>query len=291
MKPPVFTYHNPGSLGEAVELMASLETAQPLAGGQSLMPMLNFRLVRPDHVIDLNRIAELSGIRIEGGRVTIGAMTRQADIERSAQIAQHCPLMLEAILNVGHRQTRNRGTIGGSLAHMDPAAELPIVALALGATLRAQSRSGIRTIGMDKFALSTMTTALRPGELLVELSFDASAPGQGWAFEEFSRRHGDFAVVAVAVLLQLEAGMVRHASVAIGGVGPVPVRLAEVERALDGKPASEALVAEAARLAGRIEAQSDLHASGKYRQRLAAVLAERAIKRALARAAPKEAKH
>ncbi len=290
MKPPAFTYHDPDSLTEALELMAGLENARALAGGQSLMPMLNFRLVRPDHLIDLNRIVELSGIRVAGNRITVGAMTRQAELEHSAAIAQHCPLMLEAILNVGHRQTRNRGTIGGSLAHMDPAAELPIVALALRATLRAQSRSGIRTFGMDEFPVSYMTTALRPDELLVDLSFNAWPAGHGYAFEEFSRRRGDFAVVAVAVLLHVESGAVRNASIAIGGVASGPIRLVGVERALVGRPAEERLAAEAAQLAGQIEAHSDIHASGKYRRRLAVVLAERAIKRALLRAAPKTGK-
>ena len=283
MKPPVFTYHDPRTVQEAVELLAKLESARLLAGGQSLMPMLNFRVVRPNNVIDLNRITALSGISIDGVRITIGAMTRQAEIERSSEIAERCPLLQEELRHVGHRQTRNRGTIGGSLAHMDPAAELPIVALALRADLHVQSGRGTRTIGMDEFPVSYMTTALQPDELLIAMSFDAWPHGHAYAFEEFSRRRGDFAIVAAAVLLRVESGLVRNVSVVVGGIGPRPVRLREVEQAMIGRRPDLHLAAAAAKPASSVEAHSDLHASARYRQRLAEILVQRAIARAFSR--------
>jgi carbon-monoxide dehydrogenase medium subunit len=231
MKAPAFEYHDPTTLAEAIALLGRLENARPLAGGQSLMPMLNMRFVQPDHVVDLNRIAELSGIRVlHDGALEIGAMTRQRDIERDPRIAQACPLMVEALAQVGHRQTRNRGTIGGSLCHMDPAAELPLVCAAVDSVVRIAGPGGEREIPFADFPLGYMTPAVGPDELLVGLHVPAAPKGQGHAFLEFARRHGDFAIVAVAVLLDpAPDGRVARASVALGGVGPAPLRLSEAE--------------------------------------------------------------
>jgi carbon-monoxide dehydrogenase medium subunit len=288
MKPAAFTYHDPRSVGEAVDLLASLENAKPLAGGQSLMPMLNFRVAMPEHLVDLNRIAELQGIAEEGDRITIGAMTRQVEVERSEMLRRRCPIFREALAHVGHRQTRNRGTIGGSLAHMDGAAELPIVAMVLDATLQAESRRGRRSLVMAEFPVSYLTTALEADELLVAITIRPWRPRHGYGFEEFARRRGDFAVAAAAALLEIEGTRITRAALALGGVGPGPVRLPDAERALIGAGLGEKAFRAAAAIAAKVDAHSDIHAGGTYRQRLAAVLMLRALRKAGARAAGSE---
>ena len=203
MKPPPFDYYDPRSLEEALELLAATNNAKLLAGGQSLMPMLNMRYVRPDTIVDLNHVSELTYIRDGGDVIRIGGMTRQRDLELSALVQKRCPLMHEALLNVGHRQTRNRGTIGGSLCHLDPAAELPSVAMAYDATIEIRSRGGAREIPMAEFPAFFMTPAIEPNELVTGLRFSYWPEGHGSAFLEFARRRGDFAVVSIAALLDV----------------------------------------------------------------------------------------
>src|SRR5271155_4316954 len=198
MKPPPFSYHDPRTAADVVGLLCSLDNAKLLAGGQSLMPMLNMRFVLPDHVIDLNRVDGLSFIRERDGALEIGAMTRQRDIEFDELVRDRCPLMHEAIAQVGHRQTRNRGTLGGSLCHLDPAAELVAVAAALDARLTVMGKNGERSMDFSAFPVAYMTPALEPDELLTGAAFPSWSEQHGFAFVEFSRRHGDFAIVAAA---------------------------------------------------------------------------------------------
>ena len=284
MKPPPFTYHDPRSLADALRLLGSLENAKVLAGGQSLAPMLNFRYVLPDHLVDLNRIDELSGIRLEGRRITVGAMTRQRALERDARLGELCPIVREALAEVGHFQTRNRGTLGGSLAHLDPAAELPGVMALYDATVQVKSASRTRAIPIGEWSQGYMTPNLEPDEIVTSVAWEAWGGRHGHAFIEFARRRGDFAIVGVGCLLSLEKDVVRKISVAAVGVAYGPVRLSALERLLTGKTLDEGVLAAAAAEAGRIEAKSDLYASGAYRQRLAGVLVSRSLKIAHERA-------
>jgi aerobic carbon-monoxide dehydrogenase medium subunit len=284
MKPPPFSYHDPRAVADVVALLARVENAKLLAGGQSLVPMLNMRYVQPDHVIDLNGVEGLSYLRLAGDALEIGAMTRQRDIEFSEVVRARCPLMHEAILQVGHRQTRNRGTLGGSLCHLDPAAELVAVAMALGATVGITGPKGRRELPFAEFPAGYMTPALAPDELLADVRFPLWAKGHGHAFVEFSRRHGDFAVVSAAALLEADrSGRITRASVVVGGAGPVPVRAREVERALVGNRLSDPLLGEACESLRAIDAVGDVHAPASYRQQLAVVLARRALKTAHSR--------
>jgi carbon-monoxide dehydrogenase medium subunit len=244
VKPVPFAYHRPRSLNEALALLAENPEAKPLAGGQSLVPMLNFRLVRPTALVDLNGVEGLAGVRIEDGVLVVGAMTRQWDLE---QAAGTYPLLREALRFVGHTATRCRGTVGGSLVHADPTAELAVCALALGAELVVAGPAGRRKIPAEKFFVSVFTTALEPGELLVEIRFPRVEGG--WAFEEHAHRHGDFAVVCVAV---------ADGRVALGGVGATPVLW-------DG---------------GELDPVGDLFAPAGYKRELARALVERARERA-----------
>jgi carbon-monoxide dehydrogenase medium subunit len=285
VKPAPFHYHRPTTLADALALLAAHPNARVLAGGQSLMPMLNLRLATPDHLIDLNRVPELDFVRDEGDAIAFGAMTRQRTIEFSPLVARRLPLLAEAIRWVGHRQTRNRGTIGGSVCHLDPSAELPTIAMALDASLEIRSARGTRTIAMADFPAGYMTPALEPDEVLASLRFPVWPGRCGTAFVEFARRHGDFAVVSVAAQLALDAGgKVTRASVTLGGVAMAPTRVGAAEAALVARAAGDAEIGAAAEACAAIEANSDIHAPGWYRQRLARVLAGRALRTALARA-------
>ena len=285
MKPPPFRYHDPASLDEALDLVAALDNAKLLAGGQSLMPMLALRLAFPDDVVDLNRIEDLAHVTESERTITIGAMTRQRAVERSELVGRVCPLLHEALAQVGHRQTRNRGTIGGSLCHLDPSAELPVVAAALDATIHASRRGGSRTLPMSEFPAFYMTPALEPDEIVTGVSFEPWPAGHGYAFEEFARRLGDFAVAGTAVLLDVGGdGVIRRASIALGGVGEGPVRCPEAEAVLVATTPSDESFDEAARICGEIEAMEDVHASSAYRRHLARVLTRRALGRAHRRA-------
>jgi carbon-monoxide dehydrogenase medium subunit len=281
MKPPPFSYHDPRTVADAVGLLASLENAKLLAGGQSLMPMLNMRYVLPDHIIDLNRVEGLSYINASSGALDIGAMTRQRDIEFSDAVRERCPLMHEAIQQVGHRQTRNRGTVGGSLCHLDPSAELVSLAAALDAKVTVTGKGGTRSIDFAAFPVAYMTPALEPDEILTGVTFPCWPAGHGYAFVEFARRHGDFAIVSTAVLIEEDKnGKVTRASVTLGGMGPAPVRASDVEKALIGEIIEEKRMREICETLRTLDAIEDIHAPASYRQQLATVLPRRALLKA-----------
>ena len=246
MKPSPFTYYDPRTIDDAVSLISRLENARALAGGQSLMAMINMRFVQPDHLIDLNLIPELAGIDAAPKEIHVGAMTRQRDLEFSSVIASEIPLMREALLNVGHRQTRNRGTLGGSLCHLDPSAEMVSVAAACDATVLAAGPDGRREIPFAEFPQGFMSPALAPDELLIGVRYPLWDKGHGSCFVEFSRRHGDFAIVSAAALIQLDdQGVISRASLVLGGVDTGPVRMTEVEAILIGQKPDMRLIREA----------------------------------------------
>ena len=288
MKPPPFSYHDPESVSDVIDLLGRCENARLLAGGQSLMPMLNMRFVLPDHVIDLNRVEALSFIRESPDALEIGAMTRQRDIEFDPTIRARCPLLPEAIVEVGHRQTRNRGTVGGSLCHLDPSAELVAAAMALDAVVTVTGREGAREIAFAQFPAGYMTPAIEPDELVTAIRFPVWPQGHGHAFVEFARRHGDFAMCSAAVLIEKSDGRITRASVTVAGLGPAPVRVGQAEQALVGQAASDVLFREAAEHCRRLDAVDDVHAPASYRQQLAAVLTRRALEKANAGCAPGE---
>jgi carbon-monoxide dehydrogenase medium subunit len=278
VKPPAFRYHDPRTLAEVVGLLGQYENAKLLAGGQSLMPMLNMRYVLPDDVIDLNKVEELSFLREAGNALEIGAMTRQRELEFSDSVAKLCPLMREAILHVGHRQTRNRGTLAGSLCHLDPSAELVSVATATGAVVHVVGPNGDREISFADFPGGYMMPAIAMDELVTKVRFPCWPAGHGFAFVEFARRHGDFAVASVAVLLEKdESGKITRAALALGGVAPVPLLMGEVEDILIGQTAGEELFRAAGEACRKVEALDDASAPAAYRRHLAAILTQRAL--------------
>lgn len=291
MKPPPFEYHAPASLDEACSLLATHDGAKVLAGGQSLVPMLNLRLLYPDHVIDINGIPKLSEIVVHPDRVAIGAMVRQRRLETDPEIALAAPIFTEALPLIGHRQTRNRGTIGGSLCHLDPAAELPLVALVHEATIHTVSSGGReRTIPIAHFIGGFMSPTIEPDELVVSIDVPRWPAGHGYAFIEHARRHGDFALAAVACLIALDGnGRIARVALGVGGIGPVAVRLAAAETLLSGSAADPAIVERAARCCDELDALTDVHGHAAYRRSLAAALVHRAIASAYARAARKAA--
>ncbi|HTZ03711.1 MAG TPA: xanthine dehydrogenase family protein subunit M [Xanthobacteraceae bacterium] len=285
MKPAPFDYHAPRQLKDAAELLATLPNAKILAGGQSLVPMMNFRYLIVDHLIDLGHVEDLRGIAVIDGRLRMGAMMRQRDLEFSPEVARHCPLLAEALQHVGHRQTRNRGTLGGSLAHADPAAELPAVCLALDAILHLASVRGLRAVPFRDFPLGYMATALEPDEMIAAVELPIWRLGHGHGFHEFARRHGDFALAGAAAMLDIGAGgVVRRAALSLFGVAERPVRVDAAEAALLGKVIDPDLIRNAAAAAWLIEPISDIHASGDYRRHLAQVLSGRALVDAARRA-------
>jgi carbon-monoxide dehydrogenase medium subunit len=284
MKPAPFRYYDPTTLSEAIALLSTLDNARLLAGGQSLGPMLNMRFATPDHVIDLNGVADLAYIRDAEDHLAIGSMTRQRDLEFSAVIKESCPLLQEALRFVGHRQTRNRGTIGGSLCHLDPAAELVCVCRALDAVVEARSPRGARLIAFADFPAGYMSPALEPDEILCEIRVPKTV-GLGTAFVEFARRHGDFAIVSAAAIVALDdAGAIAGCALALGGLDVAPVRAEEAEAALAGERPNEAAFARAGSICRSLEALEDAYAPRAYRQRLAGVLAQRALTQACAKA-------
>jgi carbon-monoxide dehydrogenase medium subunit len=285
MKPAPFVYHDPSSCDEACELLASCEDARVLAGGQSLLPLMNFRALTPAHVIDLNRVAALSYVRVEERAIRAGAMTRQRDLERNEEVGRRCPVLHAALSHVGHRQTRNRGTLGGSLCHLDASAELVNVAALLGATLHAVSRRGTRDLAFGEFAAGYLTTSLAPDELLAGVTLPLPPSQHGYAFVEFARRCGDFAIVACSALLTLDAnGAIASAAIALSGLGPVPVRPTAIERALGGQQPGAAVFRDAAAAAGALDADGDPFVSAAYRRHLARILVYRALEEAVMRA-------
>ena len=284
MKPPRFEYHAAHSVDEAVELLGRYGgDAKVLAGGQSLMPMLNFRLARPAALVDVNRVAALAYVREDDGVVAFGAMTRQRTIEFSPVVAARLPLLREATRWVGHLPIRSRGTIGGSIAHADPSAEYPAVLTALGGEVVVQGPRGRRAVKAADLFEGYLTTSLEPEELLVEVRLPAMPAGAGYAFEEFARRHGDFAIVGIAAMVVREGARCAVARLATAGAGPVPVRLRAAEEILERDGLGDAAVAAAgARAAELVEPDADLHASAEYRRHLTGVLTVRALKRAIA---------
>ncbi|MDE0027978.1 MAG: xanthine dehydrogenase family protein subunit M [Deltaproteobacteria bacterium] len=286
MKPASFEYYDPPTAMEAVALLGGLgEDARVLAGGQSLVPLMNFRLARPAHLVDLNHVTELDFVSVAGGELHIGAMTRQRTLERSEEAAAGWPLLREAAGFIGHVQIRNRGTVGGSLAHAFPSAELPVAMVTLDAGVVLQGEGGERTVAAEDFFLGTMTTALEPGELLREVRVPAVAAGSGASFQEVSRRYGDFALAGAAALVTLDRdGAVSGARLTL--TGSAPIRARDAEAAVLGEKPSDALFREAARRAVEgIDQESDMHASADYRRRTCAALARRALAQAARQAA------
>ena len=287
MKPPSFEYAAPSTVGEAVSLLQQHGSeAKILAGGQSLMPLLNMRFARPTALIDLRRVANLETIREENGGLAIGAMTTKRAVERSALVKSRQPLLHGATLWIAHPQIRNRGTVGGSMAHADPAAEYPAVALALGAEFRAVGPGGERTVPAEDFFVTYLTTALDENEVLTEVRVPALAERTGWSIQEVARRHGDFAMVGAAITLTLGgAGRCSDARIVLFGVGPTPLRARGAEQVVVGEAPDEAVFAEAGRKANEEldEPLSDVHASADYRRHLAQVLTRRGLAEAASR--------
>jgi CO/xanthine dehydrogenase FAD-binding subunit len=287
MKPASFEYHAPSTIDEALKLATRLgPEARFIAGGQSLVPMMNFRLVRPEHLIDLNGVVGLSYICADDGELRIGAMTRHREVETSAVIRERWPLISGCMPYVAHVQIRNRGTIGGSLSHADPAAELPAVMTALEAQFVIRSDSATRTVHAEDFFVGLMTTAMQPGELLIEVRIPPLPQGTGWAFDELSRRRGDFAIVGAAALVHCPGR--RHiawARLTFTGVGDRPVRAAKTERFLkEQAPREDVVRAAAEQSVAEVTPGSDLHASAEYRREVAKVMARRTLVQAIERA-------
>ena len=282
MKLPPFDYEAPRTVSEAMDLLADHEDeASVLAGGQSLIPLLALRLAHPAVLIDINGIAELSGVSAADGQVAIGAMTRAYVAEESEAVARALPLLAAALPLIGHEAIRSRGTIGGSLAHADPAAELPAVARALDAEFVVRAQSGERVVPAAEWFEGYLTTSRHPAELLVEVRFPAAGPGTGISFQEVARRHGDFAIVGLAVSLMVSEGSISDARLAFAGMADVPVRAAEAEDLLVGERPSAELFDEAARRAtDGADPPADLHGSAEYRRKVAAALVRRGLRAA-----------
>jgi carbon-monoxide dehydrogenase medium subunit len=281
MKPVPFEYHRPASLAETFDLLDRYgDDGRLLAGGQSLVPALNLRLAAPRAVIDINRIPDLDAIRVTADGLVIGALARQEALERSPLVREHAPLIASALPHVGHSAIRARGTIGGSLALADPAAELPACAVALGATIRAGRRGGTRDIPADEFFRGIYTTALAPGEIVTEILVPRPAAGWRWGFDELARRHGDFALAGVAAGARVESGVVAESRLVFFGVGTRPVRARRAEAALAGGRAdAEALAAAGRALDADLDPPGDVHGSPALRRHLARVLLARVVGR------------
>ena len=288
MKPAPFEWYRAESAAEALALLAEHgDHAKLLAGGQSLIPAMNFRLARPAVLIDLNRASDLMGIEPQGlGGIHIGAMTRQQAIERSATVAAQAPLLAEAMPWVAHTQIRSRGTAGGSVAHADPAAELPAVFAALGARYLLRSRDSVRWVNADSFVTGLFATQLQPSELLTAIEVPEPKPRTGTAFVEMARRHGDFALAGVACSITLDAsGRCTETRLVLFGVGDGPVQCTNATRILVGaEPDEKAIVEAAASAESDVEPPSDIHATAAYRKHLSVVLTRRALTRAVERA-------
>ena len=286
MKLPPVDYEAPGTVEEALDLLAEHEDeASVLAGGQSLIPLLALRLAQPAVLIDINGVAGLSGVSATDGWVTIGAATREYVAEESAAIAESVPLLAAALPLIGHEAIRSRGTVGGSLAHADPAAELPAVARALNAEFVVRGPSGERVVPAAEWFEGYLTTSRGPDELLTEVRFLAARPGTGTSFQEVARRHGDFAMVGLAASVTLNAGTITDARLAFAGVSDVPARATAAEELLEGERPTAELFDEAARVAAAdIDPPSDLHGSAEYRKKVAAALVRRGLREAVGNA-------
>lgn len=280
MKPAPFDYVKVGSVADAVGALAESDgEGKVLAGGQSLMPILSFRLARPGLLVDINGVPELQSIRSENGHLAVGAMVRQRDLETDSQAAEALPLVTQALGYVGHVAIRHRGTVGGSLAHADPAAELPLVAVTLDAEMVIQGNGGTRVVPAAEFFTGPLMTALGADELLTEIRFPRQPSGVGVSIQEIARRSGDFAIVSVAVALTLDGeGTCTSARVGVGGVEAVPRRLAEVESALTGQSLGDGVIGQAAdQAASLVDPLEDIHGPADYRRKLTGVLIKRAV--------------
>ena len=286
MKPPTFEYHRPKSVAEVLDCMRTLDgDVRLLAGGQSLVPMLNFRLARPDHLVDLNDVAELDHVRVVDDAVEIGALTRHHRLATDPQIEAALPLLAHGAASIGHYAIRRRGTLGGSLAHADPAAQLPLLALLLGAEILCRSKQGLREVPAADFFQSIMTTALKPGEVIVGVRFPVMAPELGWGFEVFNQRQGDFAIVAVGALLALDGEeRVRELKLAIGGVSQKPVSFDDITARFLGRKPDATWLASLADVVQSVCEIEETRIPAIFRQELAHVLTRRACAAALSRA-------
>jgi carbon-monoxide dehydrogenase medium subunit len=284
--PTPFAYHAPATLDEALGLLAGLSDGKVLAGGQSLMPLMNLGLARPSALVDVNGLPGLDGVAVDNGRLQIGALVRHRALETSPAIQACCPLLAEAAALVGNIRVRHRGTIGGSLAHGDPAAELPLAAVALGATLQIGSVRGMREAAAERFFRGYLLTDLAPGEMVMGISIPVCAPAVGHGLAELVRRAGDFAIVAACAVIALDdEGRCRQVSLALGGVGPNPLRMRRAEELLVNRVPHDRLIQEAAdALTDDVSPESDTYASGAYRRAMAAVMARRALTIARTRA-------
>jgi aerobic carbon-monoxide dehydrogenase medium subunit len=285
MKPASFDYYSPESLTEALQLLAQhRDNARPLAGGQSLVPMMNFRLARPALLVDMNGLHELHFLKVENGELHIGAMTRQRALERSEVVAAGWPLLQEATRHIGHIHIRNRGTVGGSIAHAYPSAELPLVMIALDASFLLRSAVGERIVPAEDFFVDVMTTVLEPSELLLEIRVPQAESRTGWGFQEVSRRHGDFALAAVAGVTVLRSdGSIEKVRLVFTGAKP---HLSKKTDALIGQKPNHTLFSDVANAAAaELDTESDIHASSEYRRQVSQVLARRVLEEAAARAA------
>jgi aerobic carbon-monoxide dehydrogenase medium subunit len=283
VKPAKFEYHAPASVEEALEILERYQgEARVLAGGQSLVPMMNFRLATPVAIVDLNRVAGLAEIGEADGAVTIGAMVRQRRIEFAPLIAEKLPLLSAATRWIGHLPTRTRGTIGGSIAHADPAAEIPMILQTLEGEVVVRGLQGERRIGASDLFLAPLTTSLAADEIITEIRFPAMPPGACHAIEEFARRKGDFAIAAISVMLVREGERCTMARLATAGIGPVTVRLRDAEAILEERGLGDAAIAAAAEKAAElVEPMSDQHGSADFRRHLTGVLTRRAVHKAL----------
>ncbi|MGM0591897.1 MAG: FAD binding domain-containing protein [Halobacteriota archaeon] len=286
MKPAPFAYHRPSTVDDAVEALSNNEgDTTLLAGGQSLIPMMNTRLATPQAVVDINGLSELDYIDVQDDTLTIGALTRQAAVERSDLVDEHCPLVAEALSHVGHETIRHRGTVGGNLAHSDPTSELPAVTRVLDAELVIRGPDGERTESAEDFFIGYMTTSVGPDELLTEIRFPTMDPDTGYSFTEFAPRKGDYALVGVAAMLSVDDGTCESATLAYTGVSDGPVRVDEAGEAVEGEPVDESTFETAGAVAREhVDPPADVHGSTEYRAHLVESLTKRALSQAAARA-------
>ncbi len=283
MKPAPFAYHVPNTIDEALAILGNdPDGSRLLAGGQSLVPMLNLRLANFDNLIDINHISGLDHIRIESDSLVIGALTRQYDVAHNDDVRNRLPVLSNALAHIAHTAISNRGTIVGSLCHADPAAELPAVLTAVGGELVVQSAAGTRTIRANDFFNSSFTTAINPNEVATEVRFDLAGGTSGWSFEEVARRHGDFALVGVVIQMTLEKNAISDVRIVVFGVAATPQRITDAEKRLIGQTLNDATLDQAvADVAAALSPPDDIHATAQYRRHVAGVLVRRGLLRAL----------
>ena len=293
MKPASFAYHRPQTVADALALLAELEGAKLLAGGQSLGPMLNLRVARPEHVVDLNDLLELDYVRRQPGLLEIGSLTRHHRVATDKEVAASCPILAAAAASIGHYAIRQRGTLGGSLAHADPAAQLPLIATLLDAEILIGGRAGTRTVRAREFFVSSLVTSVQPDEMILAVRFPAFSAAQGWGMEIFSQRHGDFAIVSVAATLACApSGTVEKLELALGGVDATPLSLHQRLAPFCGRlPDAEWCAELASVAASAIAPEDDVRIPAAYRRELAATLTRRALASAAARARGEDQKN